>query len=322
MGDTLITSSMDVARVPDLAYIADTHPLRAMKEHKVPEAFITSANCHSSKLYYNTSWPSESRWRVYHSVFPTPGEMRVATSSSPTAGTWAISSPTIPALESWEQSTYGIGSVVLFKTPGMAGSPWKAYYQYRTTASGNAYCTGLMDTTDGFTFTNKRQVTFDAPLSGYHVQAITGAIWDEVEQKVIAVAHVSETGERLFGALVESTDGVNFTTRSMLFDPGIDRSGGGSGDLFDCHWIDKVGSVYVILWTAMRANTADRIETGMAVSVDLDNWYSPPYLIWPYDAGNTPLRYPSCVYVNGTYYVVGVNSSTTGIDVVAVPPSF
>lgn len=320
MGDVLITSSMAAAKLPDLAYVADSHPLASMKNYKVPAGFIASDQCHSSKLYYNGSWATGSRWRVYHCRFPLPAVMKVAVADSPTDGTWTIQTPTVPAFQSWEDPTYGMGSIVLVKTPGMAGSLWKAFYQYRP-SSGAGYNTGTMDTTDGLTFTNKRQVTFDAALSGYYCQAITGAIWDDVRKKIVAVAHVGDVGERLYGAVVESSDGINFTTRSKLFDPGLDHQGAGAGDLFDVHWIDKLGSVYVILWTTNRTSESGAIETGMAVSVDLDTWYSPPRLIWPYVSTNPPLRYPSSTYVSGNHYVVGVNYGTSGIDVVKIPPA-
>lgn len=320
MGDVLITSGMDVVKLPDLAYIAETHPLALMRNYKVPAAFISTGaeQPHSSKLYFNRSWAAGTTWRVYYSAFPSPAVMKVATASNPLDGSWTIQTPTVPDLEAWELASYGMGSIIPVKTPGMAGAPWKAFYQYKPNGT-PGYRTGIMDTVDGLTFTNKRQVSFVGVMADYYCQAITGAIWDEVEQKFIAVAHVGATSERLYGAVVESTDGVTFTTRSLLFDPGMDRGTSDAGDLFDVHWIEKIGSVYVILWTTNRAGSWITIETGMAVSVDLDNWYSPPRLIWPNVEGNAPLRYPSSTYVNGAHYIVGVNSTTTGIDVCHIP---
>lgn len=321
MGDVLVTSDMSVVRLPDLAWIADTHPLASMKEHKVPGGTFGTVASHSSKLYFNSSWPAGQKWRVYFSRFnPTPATLQVSYAADPTSGTWTTTPLTVPALAAYEDTGYGIGSLALVKTPGMVGSTWKAFYQYRNATTGH-YETGRMDTADGLTFTNKQLVTFDSALDGYDVRGITSAIYDEVQQKIIATAHVSASGERLYGAILESTDGLAFTTTSLMIDPGLDRHSTIAGDFFDLHWIEKIGSVYCILWTTSRNTDHSQIQTGIGVSVNLTDWYIPPRLAWPYDATNTPLRYPSSTYVDGHHYVVGVNTSTDGIDVIDVPPT-
>lgn len=312
MGDVLVTSDLTVVRLPDLAWIADQHPLSALADNVI--ATVAATTPHSTKLYYNSSWAAGTQWRVYYCAWPLPATPRVAyTGSTPTpASTWTHADLTIPATEMWEDATYGIGSLCIVRTPGMAGAAIKAYYQYRDATTGH-YETGRMDTADGLTFTSKQQVTFDAPLSGYDMRGITSAIWDEVNQKIIAAAHVSASGERIYGAILESTDGLAFTTTSLMIDPGLDHHSAVAGDMFDLHWIGKVGSLYTIMWTTSRDFTGS-IQAGIGVSTDLENWYIPPTLVWT----TASFRYPAFVHVAGNYYAIGVNASTSGFAVVKI----
>lgn len=309
MGDVLVTSDMTVVRLPDLAWIADQHRLNVMPAHVY--GTVAAPDAHSTKLYNNYSWTG--RWRIYYCAWPMPGTPKVATTDDPTGGAWTTQTLTIPALETWEAAAYGIGSLCLVRTPGGVGSEWKAYYQYQT-GTGD-YTTGRMDTVDGLTFTAKQQVTFDATLDGYSVVGITSAIWDEVQQKIIATAHVSASGSRLYGAILESTDGLSFTTTSLMIDPGLDHYDSNTGDMFDLHWISRVGSVYTVMWTTNRNATI--MQAGIGVSTDLVNWYIPPRLTWTASS----FRYPSSAYVQGRHYVVGVNAAGTGITVVDIPPA-
>lgn len=322
MGDALVTTSQELTRLPDLAYIADNHPLRTMRTHAVAGT-VFAGEGHSCKLYYDQSWTS-TEWRIYYCKWPTPAAPYVVTAPrGGFEGTWSAETPlSVPALQSWEAADYGIGSLCLVRTPGGPGANLKAYYQYHHTDG--TYRTGRMDTVDGLTFTNKQQVTFDSQLAGYPLVGIVSATWDEVRKVIVAAAHVYlPNTSRFYGAIVESTDGVSFATRSLLLDPGYDHGGGTGGDLFDLHWIGRVGTTYAIMWTTQRATQSPvgSIQTGLGFSVDLDNWYVPPELAWPYIPGNEPIRYPAFTYIDGNYYVAGTNVGTNGFKRAVIPPS-